>query len=85
MKVSYYIGIGALCVGLVGCGGSDHNSTPAAPPSAPAPPESLVLTVNDVYSLTKSQSETDDPRAINKPGGTSISGTDDTSDSMAVD
>jgi hypothetical protein len=84
MKISHFVAIGALCVGLYGCGGSDHDNTPA-PPSSPAPPESLTLSVNDVYVLTQSQSETDDPNAINKPGGSSISGSDETSDPMAVE
>jgi hypothetical protein len=87
MKVSHFIGIGALCVGLYGCGGGDHGDTPMtpAPPSSPAPPASVMFSVNEVLVLTQSQSETDDPKAINEPGGSSISGSDETSDPMAVE
>jgi hypothetical protein len=87
MKVSHFIGIGALCVGLYGCGGGDHGSTPMAPapPASPPPPTSVMFSVNDVYSLTQSQSETDDPKEVNGGSGGSITGSDDTSDPMAVE
>ena len=87
MKVSHFIGIGALCVGLYGCGGGDHATTPMTPPptSAPPPPASVMLSVHDVYALTQSQSEADDPKEVNGGSGGSITGSDETSDPMAVE
>jgi len=86
MKVSHFIGIGALCLGLYGCGGGDH-ATPMMPPptSAPPPPASVMLSVHDVYALTQSQSDTDDPKEVNGGSGGSITGSDETSDPMAVE
>jgi hypothetical protein len=89
MKASNLIGlaIGAgLCVGLYACGGGS-NTTPVtpAPPVSPAPPASLMLSVNDVYVLSKSQSETDDPLQVNGGSGGSITGSDETSDPMMID
>jgi hypothetical protein len=87
MKVSHFIGIGALCVGLYGCGGSDHGSTPMTPPptSSPPPPASVTFSANDVLLLARSQSETDDPQSVNGGDGGSITGSDETSDPMAVE
>lgn len=87
MKVSQFIGIGALCVGLYGCGGGDHAGAPMnpAPPSSPPPPASVMFSFNDVYTLTKSQSETDDPKEVNGGSGGSITGSDETSDPMVVE
>jgi hypothetical protein len=86
MKVSHFIGVSALCVGLFGCGGGDH-ATPMTPPptSAPPPPASVMLSVHDVYALTQSQSGTDDPKEVNGGSGGSITGSDETSDPMAVE
>ena len=88
MKVSHFIGIGALCVGLYGCGGGDH-ATPMTPPPAsappPPPPASVMFSTHDVYVLTQSQSETDDPKEVNGGSGGSITGSDETSDPMAVE
>jgi hypothetical protein len=87
MKVSHFMGIGIVCVTLYGCGGSDHDTAPVppAPPSSPPPPASLMFSVNDVYALTQSQSETDDPKEVNGGNGGSITGSDETSDPMAVE
>jgi hypothetical protein len=41
-----------------------------------------MLSVNDVYGLAKSKSETDDPMAVN---GGSVTGADETSDPMSID
>lgn len=86
MKASGLVSVAAICAGLYGCGGGD-NGTPVspAPPSSPAPPASLTLSSHDVYVLTQAQSETDDPLKVNFAGGSSISGTDETSDPMAVE
>ena len=86
MKISHVICIGALCIGLCGCGGGGH-ATPVTPPpgSAPPPPASVMLSVHDVYALTQSQSETDDPKEVNGGSGGSITGSDETSDPMAVE
>jgi len=86
MKISHFIGIGVLCVGLYGCGGGNH-ATPMTPPptSAPPPPASVMLSVHDVYALTQSQSDTDDPKEVNGGSGGSITGSDETSDPMAVE
>jgi hypothetical protein len=43
-----------------------------------------MLSVQDVYALTQSQSETDDPKEVNGGSGGSITGSDETSDPMAV-
>ena len=87
MKVSCFIGIGVLCIGLYGCGGSDHVSTPMTPPptSSPPPPASITFSVNDVLMLARSQSEPDDPQSVNGGSGGSITGSDEVSDPMAVD
>lgn len=85
MKASKLIGVTALCVGLFGCGGGD-DSTPMAPaPPPPPPPASVTFSVNDVLMLAQSQSETSDPQAVNGGNGGSITGSDDTSDPMAVE
>jgi len=90
MKISHFIVIGALCVGLYGCGGGNHATamTPppsSAPPPPPPPPASVMLSVHDVYALTQSQSESDDPKEVNGGSGGSITGSDETSDPMAVE
>ena len=87
MKLSHFIGIGVLCVGLCACGGGDHGGTPMtpAPPSSPPPPASVMFSVNDVYTLAQSQSETDDPKGVNGGNGGSITGSDETADPMAVE
>jgi hypothetical protein len=41
-----------------------------------------MLSVNDVYGLAKSKSETDDPMGVN---GGSVTGSDETSDPMSID
>ena len=87
MKVSHFIGIGVLCVGLYACGGGDHGGTPMtpAPPSSPPPPASVTFSANDVLMMARSQSETDDPQSVNGGNGGSISGSDETSDPVAVE
>ena len=88
MKISHVIGIGALCIGLCGCGGGGR-ATPMTPPPTsappPPPPASVMLSVHDVYALTQSQSETDDPKEVNGGSGGSITGSDETSEPMAVE
>ena len=86
MKPSNLLGAVALSVGLCACGGGG-GGTPVmpAPPSAPAPPKSYMASVNDVFALTKSQSETDDPISVNGGSGGSVTGSDETSDPMAVE
>jgi hypothetical protein len=85
MKARKFIGLAVLCVGLCGCGGDDHGMpVMTAPPSSPPPPppQSYMASVKDVYGLTQAQSETADPIDIN---GGSITGSDETSDPMAVE
>ena len=86
MKVSNLLGVAGLCAGLLGCGGSDHGTpvTPA-PPSTPAPPVTSSFSVNDVYVLAQSKSETDDPRLVDGGNGASISGSDETSDPVVIE
>ena len=86
MKASKLIGVTALCMGLFGCGGGGGGTpmTPAAP-APPPPPASVTFGVNDVLMLTQSQSETSDPLTVNGGNGGSITGSDETSDPMAVE
>ena len=87
MKPSNFLGVVVLCVGLWGCGGGDGGGTPVmpAPPSSPAPPQSYMVGVHDVFVLTQSQSETADPISIDGGSGGSITGSDETSDPIAVE
>jgi hypothetical protein len=87
MKVSNLLGVAGICMGLYGCGGGDNAGTNAAPagPSSPAPPVSSTFSVNDVYVLAQSKSETDDPRLIDGGNGASVSGSDDTSDPKPIE
>lgn len=86
MKARNIVGAAALCVGLYGCGGGDSGTAVmAAPPTPPAPPASYMTSVHDVYGLTQSQSESADPISVNGGNGGSITGTDETSDPMAVE
>ncbi len=84
MKATHFVGL--LCVGLCGCGGGD-GGTPVmpAPPAAPAPPESYMFSAHDVLVLTQSKSETTDPISVNGGAGGSVTGTDETSDPIAVE
>jgi hypothetical protein len=86
MKTIKLIGITALCVGLFGCGGG-NDSAPmmSTPPPPPPPPASVTFGVHDVLVLAQSQSETDDPQTVNGGNGGSITGSDETSDPMAVE
>ena len=86
MKPSNFLGAVALCVGLCGCGGGNGGGTPVmpAPPSSP-PPQSYMVGVHDVLGLTQSQSETADPISIDGGDGGSITGSDETSDPIAVE
>jgi hypothetical protein len=86
MKTIRLIGVTMLCVGLFGCGGGDDRTpmTPA-PPAPPAPPASVMIGVHDVFVLAQSQSETSDPLTVNGGSGGSITGSDETSDPMAVE
>jgi hypothetical protein len=86
MKASNIVGLAVLCAGLYGCGGSDSDTpVTAAPPTSPAPPQSYTVGVHDVYMLTQSQSETTDPISVDGGNGGSISGSDETSDPMAIE
>ena len=87
MKPSNFLGVVVLCVGLWGCGGGDGGGTPVmpAPPSSPVPPQSYMVGVHDVFVLAQSQSETADPISVNGGDGGSITGSDETSDPMAVE
>jgi hypothetical protein len=86
MKPCNFLGIVALCVGLCGCGGGG-GGTPVmpAPPSSPAPPQSYMVGVHDVLGLAQSQSETTDPISVDGGSGGSITGSDETSDPIAVE
>ena len=70
---------------VAACGGDDHRMTTTQPPPPPPPPASVTFSVNDVYALTKAQSETDDPKMVNGGDGGSITGSDETSDPVAVE
>ncbi len=86
MKVSYLLSVAGLCIGMYGCGGDDHGgTTPPPPPSSPAPPASTTFSVNDVYVLAQSKSETDDPKLVDGGSGGTVSGADETSDPMAIE
>jgi hypothetical protein len=78
--VALALGTG-LCVGLYACGGDGTHTVPAQL-TPPAPPATVMLSVNDVYGLAKSKSETDDPMPVN---GGSVTGSDETSDPMSID
>lgn len=77
-------GVG-MCVGLWACGGGGGTPMSPQPPSSPAPPQSYMVGVHDVLVLTQSQSETSDPIQVNGGNGGSITGSDETSDPMAVE
>ena len=86
MKPGNFLGVVALCVGLCGCGGGDGGMpVMPAPPSSPAPPQSYMVGVHDVLVLAQSQSETADPISIDGGNGGSITGSDETSDPIAVE
>lgn len=86
MKTSKVVGVAVVCAAIYGCGGSDHGTpVTTAPPSTPAPPQSYMVGVHDVYVLTQSQSETADPISVDGGSGGSITGSDETSDPMAVE
>jgi hypothetical protein len=86
MKAKNIVGVVGMCVGLWGCGGSDHGTpVSSAPPSSPAPPQSYMVGVHDVFVLTQSQSETSDPILVDGGNGGTITGSDETSDPMAVE
>jgi hypothetical protein len=89
MKASKLISVAVLCLGLFGCGGADSGSGDTAmmsmPPAPPAPPASVTISVHDVLVLSQAQSETADPLNVNGGGGGSISGSDETSDPVAVE
>jgi hypothetical protein len=87
MKPSKLVGAVALCAGLFGCGGGGGGGTPTmpAPPSSPPPPQSYTASVHDVFVLTQSKSETDDPISVDGGNGGSVTGSDETSDPMAVE
>ena len=86
MRARNIAGVVGLCVGLWGCGGSDSGTamTPTNP-TPPAPPQSYMIGVHDVLVLTQSSSETADPISIDGGNGGSITGSDETSDPMAVE
>ena len=80
--IAFAIGAG-LCVGLYACGGgSNYSTNPSTMPVQPSQPATLMLSVNDVYSRAKTQSETTDPFTV---AGGSVTGTDETSDPMMID
>jgi len=84
MKVRNMVGV--VCVGLWGCGGGSGGTAMTPPPSStPPPPQSYMVGVHDVFVLTQSQSETADPISVNGGSGGSITGSDETSDPMAVE
>ena len=84
MKPGNFFGVVALCVGLCGCGGGDGGGMPMMP-APPAPPQSYMAGVHDVLVLTQSQSETADPIFVVGGSGGAITGSDETSDPMAVE
>jgi hypothetical protein len=87
MKASNLIGfaLGAgLCVGLYACGHDDTTPVTPNPPVAPAPPATVMLSVNDVLTLAKAQSETSDPLSVNGGTGGMVTGSDETSDPVSV-
>ena len=85
MKATRLIGVTALCVGLFGCGGGDDRAPMTSAPPPPPPPASVTFSVHDVLALAQSPSDTNDPQAVNGGDGGSITGSDETSDPMAVE
>ena len=89
MNASKLISVTGLCLGLFGCGGGDSGGGSTAmtsvPPPPPAPPASVIIGVHDVLVLSQAQSETADPLNVNGGSGGSISGSDETSDPVAVE
>jgi hypothetical protein len=76
-----------MCVGLWGWGGGDGGGTSMmpSPPSSPPPPQSYMVGVHDVVVLSQSQSETSDPILVDGGNGGSVTGSDETSDPVAVE
>jgi len=87
MKYSNLLSAVSLCVGLCACGegGGDGMPMMPAPPSSPPPPQSYMASVQDVFALTQTKSETDDPISVDGGNGGSVTGSDETSDPMAVE
>lgn len=87
MKAHNLIGIAlgaGLCVYLSACGGHDRGTMPVQP-SQPAQPQTMALSVNDVLAKARSQSETDDPFAVNAGAVTVNPSNDEESDPVSVD
>jgi hypothetical protein len=79
-----------MCIGLYACGGHDSGMMPMQPsqpmqPMMPSQPTTVMLSVNDVLSKAKVQSETDDPLAVNGGAVTVNPANDEESDPVSVD
>jgi hypothetical protein len=77
-----------LCVGLYACGGGNGSSMSQPSPSQPMQPmqpAGMMLSVNDVLTKSKAQSDTDDPFDVNGGAVTVNPSSDEESDPVSVD
>jgi hypothetical protein len=76
-----------ICIGLYACGGHDSGMMPSQPsqPMMPSQPATMLLSVNDVLSKARAQSESDDPIDVNGGTVTVNPANDEESDPVSVD
>ena len=75
-----------LCVGLSACAGHDGSGMyQPNQPSQPAPPTTMMLSVNDVLAKAKVQPEMDDPFDVNGGVVTLSPSDDEESDPASID
>jgi hypothetical protein len=73
-----------ICIGLYACGGGHDGGMMSMQPPPPSQPQVMMLSVNDVLGKAKTQSETDDPLAINDGAVTVNPANDEESDPTSV-